>query len=94
MTQGYVYFDMNREVLCINSFTLDTAAMSFTFVGPFEPAEEAVAALRRAQLLRRITIGPLIERGFVHVAWVNPKEHPGGGELPSLRCRSHAPCTR
>jgi hypothetical protein len=80
---------MNRQLICINAFTLDTAPMSFTFTGPFEPAEAAITALRRAQRLRKITLGPLIERGFVNVAWVNPKESPGGGE--SSRVRPPAP---
>jgi hypothetical protein len=78
MLGGYAYFDSKRELICTNSFVLTPTDRMFTLTGPFEPSEKAVAALRDASRLRKISLAPYVDAGFSHFAWINPNEKPGG----------------
>lgn len=88
---GYCYFDSDRKLIQTNALVMAPTGYSLSLAGPFRPSHAAVAGLGATGRLRELTLLPLREKGFEHVAWVNPGERPGGcaallangGDLPN-----------
>ena len=78
---GYVYFDADRQLLACNALVHFSSATCLHLIGPFQPSATALTALRQQGRLVATTLAPLREAGFEKIAWVNPRETPGGGTL-------------
>lgn len=68
-------------MLQTNAFVLGSRERKLTLAGPFQPSQEALAAVESASRLRPITLTPLREQGFDRFAWINPLESPGGAPV-------------
>ena len=78
---GYVYFDADRQLVACNALVHSSQPTCLHMIGPFQPSETALDALRQQGRLVATTLAPLREAGFERVGWVNPRETPGGGTL-------------
>ena len=57
-SQGFVYFDVHRKLICCNAFVTMQTETVLTLAGPFQPAEKTIEYLRQSNRLRKRVKAP------------------------------------
>jgi|EP00966_Prymnesium_polylepis_P066035 hypothetical protein len=78
---GFVYFDWDHKVLCVNALSFRASAVALYVDGPHQATAEVGAALWSAGRMHAQALAVHREAGIAGVGWINPSERPRGATV-------------